>query len=644
VYWLNFLVPFGYICLYESVFGGSEGLRLAHTALVGALTSGALLLTTQIVRRLPPARRTIGQRFAAGVLAALTTSLAFIYLTTFVSSVSWGDNVNYRILWSHLGNSSLVLSGSPLGGPLVIALIGGVLVLFALLGIVLYRSYRALMRAMAPIDWHPAMLRGGAPRWWTQRGPVAASVASAALLAYQVDAAPYQFFREPVTDFFGWPKASALIEMDPERHAAALEDQRVRSQYPAAQDFEARNVILIVVDALRADHMAIHGYRRDTTPHLSAIQSRGKLHKVDMGLSTCSESYCGIASILASRPFHQVSSRSLKLHEILQKVGYRINFVLAGEHRDWPYLDEFYGSNVDFYYDFQTAGKRFPTDDMLLLDGISEIPEYSGTPNFFYFFAMSAHQLGARYPEFRTFEPSDIGETGALFNEIAGTMRTESGEVQAIDENIATPETLTNYYDNGVVQVDAFIDHILDGLFAKGYLQNSLVVITGDHGDGLGEHGHFGHSRYLHQEDIHVPIVFLDGDPSSYRNSEFATHIDIAPTIVDRLGLAIPESWAGDSLLDPARERITTHQTRRGQNICRAAVSRDAEGDVTKLIRCGQQADSEDEFYELGPDPRERVNLATAPSAQDRIAPLRRSLSRFSGLTVSRCNRGECTD
>src|SRR5262249_49168770 len=125
-------------------------------------------------------------------------------------------------------------------------------------------------------------------------------------------------------------------------------------------------------------------------------------------------------------------------------------------------------------------------------------------------------------------------------------------------------QEIVNNYDNGVRQSDHVIRELFQILANKGYLRGSLIVVTADHGDGLGEHGHFGHTRYLYQGQILVRLLFFDPDARGYRNGDFATHGDIAPTIVERLGLPLPRTWSGRSLLRAGVKEYSLHQVRRG--------------------------------------------------------------------------------
>ena len=108
-----------------------------------------------------------------------------------------------------------------------------------------------------------------------------------------------------------------------------------------------------------------------------------------MALSTCSESYCGIASTFASRPFHEVSEKSVKLHSVLKNLGYRIDFFISGDHRSWKYLRKFYGNNVDQFDDYVANSHYAVDDDRKILEDLERVAAFSGQPSFFYIFLMS---------------------------------------------------------------------------------------------------------------------------------------------------------------------------------------------------------------------------------------------------------------
>ena len=293
------------------------------------------------------------------------------------------------------------------------------------------------------------------------------------------------------------------------------------------------------------------------------------------------------------------------LHDVLHDQGYRTHFILAGWHDVWYDLRALYGRSIDYSYEGTQTERYLPDDDRLLLEGLEPVPASNGTPAFFYFHLMSAHDTGVYGPEFNRWQPS-------LGFQLGGTFSVRGND----------PVTSGNTYDNKLLKVDAIIEQLFGALDRKGYLQDAMVVILGDHGQGLGEHGHYGHGRRLYEEDLRIPLLFVDDPAVPYRHLSTAVQTDVAPTILDRLALPVPDSWTGRSLLSAnAGPAFSTHYGCMGGN--NAAVFQDG-GRAWKFIR--GRADG-DELYDLSGDPTERTN---------RVADLgaRQALTRGRALLV----------
>jgi arylsulfatase A-like enzyme len=168
-------------------------------------------------------------------------------------------------------------------------------------------------------------------------------------------------------------------------------------------------------------------------------------------------------------------------------------------------------------------------------------------------------------------------------------------------------------YDDKVLQADGMIRRLFDALAAKHYLDDAIVVVTGDHGEGLGER-HWAHGWHLYNEDIRIPLLLYDSPgarAATYPDLSFGVQVDIAPTILDRLGLPIPASWQGQSLLSPSVRRFTRHQTYFLPNRF-AVLYRDGDA-LFKFIATPQYG--KEELYDLRKDAREQHNLVTDKSA-----------------------------
>lgn len=313
-----------------------------------------------------------------------------------------------------------------------------------------------------------------------------------------------------------------------------LEDQ-VRAAYQPNPDANKRNVVMIVVDALRADHMGIYGYERDTTPYLGKLEQAGILQKVGDMRATCAETVCGLLSMYASKFVSGFSSRPMTMQEVLRKHGYGIRIVLGGDHTNFYGMTKIY-REVDSFFDGSMAQGYYPNDDTFVTAKADALPAWDARPVLLQYHLMSAHTLGKRNHGTGHYAPAKnyIG-TPSMYSPAAGTVA----------------EATRNHYDNGVVQADNTIKEILAALQKKGYLSNAIVVITADHGEALGEHGLFTHANSLHEPLLRIPFVMLSfGEKAAPlpKGLSNASQVDIAPTVLAQLNVPAPASWSGVAL------------------------------------------------------------------------------------------------
>jgi hypothetical protein len=275
-----------------------------------------------------------------------------------------------------------------------------------------------------------------------------------------------------------------------------------------------------------------------TSPFIGSLIDSGRAVKVDRCFSTCACTTCGVASILLSRTWNDCSYQGFNIIALLHDHGYSTYAFLSGSHRNWYNMPKLYSDDCTVY-DGRDAKKYYFNDDRVLLEGLKDVHLYQDTPAFFYFHLLSTHPLGLLQDKYDVYRPCK-----------------KSIGVPDIND-----EALVNEYDNKVIQADDIIKQIFSALADKGYLKNSLVMITSDHGQGLGEHGKYGHVYWLYQEEVSIPLIIYDSDTSLYRNHTLARQIDIAPTILDRLGLAKPNTWMGESLLQNFIAPYSYHET-----------------------------------------------------------------------------------
>ena len=343
------------------------------------------------------------------------------------------------------------------------------------------------------------------------------------------------------------------------------------------------NIILIHGDALRADRLGAYGNNRNTSSFIDEIIATGA-KKVPFGISNCSESICGFSSVLTSS-FSFLTSPT-GIFEILSQQGYINNFIGAGSlyHAGLdsyirPRVDNFLRADLDINY--------YMHDDRYVLDILDKYPDYSGVPNLFYLRMMSSHGLGSHQQKYKKYEPT----RESLLFMLGG----ESQRQAAIND-----------HDNRASQFDDYVETIFSSLGEKGYLDHAIVVIFGDHGDALGEHGSYGHYQTLYQEEVHVPLIFWSSSNIEMEIDThfFATLMDIPATLLYQLKQPVPDFFMGSPLQLTRAEKIGFLDSKK-ETI--GLVYQD-NGQLLKLI-FGRNDPSQAELYDLRNDPDERVNL-----------------------------------
>jgi hypothetical protein len=304
-----------------------------------------------------------------------------------------------------------------------------------------------------------------------------------------------------------------------------------------------RNVILIVGDALRGDHLGALDYSRPTTPYLDRLVASGQSALIQRIVSICSESYCGLMGIARSKFVHEFSRASLTLQQVLAQHGYQIALILGGDHTNFYGLSDALGP-ADIYWD-GSMSTVYVNDDRAVVERVNELSPWDGKPMFLQLHLMSSHGLGKRHEEFVQFVPA----------------RNYYRRKPGISDERRSAEAI-NYYDNGILQFDAIVKDLLESLERRGYLDDAVVIITGDHGEMLGEHGFYAHANKVFEPALDVPLVVLrfgyQGEPLEPR--PFASQVDIAPTILKELELPVPPGWSGTALQQPTIRKFSFFQ------------------------------------------------------------------------------------
>jgi len=349
-----------------------------------------------------------------------------------------------------------------------------------------------------------------------------------------------------------------------------------------------KNVLLITLDALRADHLSSYGYERETTPFIDDFATRGA--RFTSAFSASSHTREAIPSILTGRyPDEAIDDRYRRSADTIAE-RLRGGFATAGFHSN-PFVSRAYGFDQGFETfddDLRLGGNRLLALAQRALDKLrnrhyaraDEINERSlswlGSLEDDRPFLLWNHYM----------DPHGPYEAPAEYQRrFRGEAISRKQSTKLYHRAIKDPESVTDaerrhlidLYDAEIAYTDDRLEALFGALEERGLLEGTLVVITADHGDAFGENGYYEHPRYLHDELVHVPLI-LAGPGVTPGTVEVPTStLDIATTVlsaVDRSdeGLpgedlravaATPENYAGRTVISQARgEKEDSHLRR----------------------------------------------------------------------------------
>lgn len=285
-------------------------------------------------------------------------------------------------------------------------------------------------------------------------------------------------------------------------------------------------ILLIVVDALRADRVSPGPLADEVTPNLQGLlRSGGRYFSLR---SACAESVCGLTSLFSGREPHRMVRGQETLTDVLRAKGFVTYAFLSGAHSNYYGLDERVG-RFDVYFDDLNRPAKSLNDDADLVEfalrRLRDERQNTSTqrPRFLYFHLMSAHGVARVEERFKQRTPS-MNRYHALF---LGT------------RDPASLVAVKNGYDNGVAQADFYAYHLIRSLRDLGLLsERSLIIVTADHGESLGEDGQFAHGRVLTDSMLEIPLVWFG---PTCRELQFGLRVqaEIAQCIARVVGLDV---------------------------------------------------------------------------------------------------------
>ncbi|HEY0781056.1 MAG TPA: sulfatase [Thermoanaerobaculia bacterium] len=335
--------------------------------------------------------------------------------------------------------------------------------------------------------------------------------------------------------------------------AAALLAAGCRSKAPPP-----RNVILIVVDTLRADHLGVYGYPRDTSPNFDALARGAALFTNARSQASCT--YPSVNSILTSRYpaafFGQpddamgIPAAIPSLADILHSRGFHTVAISASPivRRHWSRFNPKGGYDRGFeVFDEQCLWK---SADCMTAAALPHLHSDPARPLFLYLHYLDPHgpySPPARLREFAT------GPTDKDFirrgdpNPIADHLYKGGPDPHVTADDL---RYLVGLYDDEIAYFDDQLGKLLRAIDAAGLRDDTLLVLAADHGEEFLEHGNVKHCHSLYDALVHTPLVVrVPGTVPHPRITAPVENLDIVPTILDYLRLPAPPSGlAGRSL------------------------------------------------------------------------------------------------
>ncbi|HKP57598.1 MAG TPA: sulfatase-like hydrolase/transferase [Polyangiales bacterium] len=407
-------------------------------------------------------------------------------------------------------------------------------------------------------------------------------------------------------------------------HASAEPDLSARPKAPP----EAGNILFIVVDTLRADHLPLYGYQNGKTPRLDAFAKDAI--RFDAAFANASWTRPSFASILSGR--YPASHRTMAkgdalpneiatLPEALRSFGYTTRGIVTN-YNVAPFFNFHQGFDVYRYLEPNFVLGANDTAAKLLLvqfmrQRIETVRAKSGRV-----------EVGSAYQDASVVNKQLLGmldqQPKAPWFFFVGYMDPHdpyyphpydgTAYARAAHQEPDPDEApaLRKLYDGEITYWDENFGQLIDELKRRNIYDELTIVITADHGEEFHEHGGFWHGTTLYDEQVRVPLLVKlpGGEMRGNVVRHWVQSIDLMPTLLKRAGVAIPQGVQGRELFAGNTE-VFAEESHEG-NVLRA-LRIDRGGAQLKLITANPgnpRKLAEREFYRVDQDPREQVNLA----------------------------------
>jgi len=435
-------------------------------------------------------------------------------------------------------------------------------------------------------------------------------------------------------------------------------NQETKSAQPARP-----NVVLITMDTVRADHLSLYGYARETTPYLRDFARHATLYSraiatSDQTLTTHASMFTGLypswhgayIKTLNHPNGGALDDRYTTLAEVLRGHGYWTvaevaNYVLlapetglakgfAVYHARQPFLlslglhdfrNRFFlmaraGALLNLVLDTSVFDGRLLRAADINRHAVALLDEARNTRQPFFLFLnyMDAHAPYTPPP------PFDLKFGGAHPHLNAGSIVDLTTAVDSGRHHINAQERsyFISQYDGGIAYEDEQIHDLMARLRDLGLFENTLIVITADHGEAFGEHDLIQHSTgSVYQGLVHVPLLIKYPHQHEARKSDpLVSEVDLMPTVLDVAGISLPFGLQGRSLYSPPAEDLETVYSESMASPSLVALNSKFRGSRCAMfvgpVKVITSTEGLPELYDLAADPNETHNLYRADDSR----------------------------
>jgi len=310
---------------------------------------------------------------------------------------------------------------------------------------------------------------------------------------------------------------------------------------PSAKNLQP-NVILISIDTLRADHVGIYGYQKNTTPNIDQIAREGIYFS--HAFTTSPWTLPAHISLFTGLPpsVHMVERQDTRLNKKIQTIPeiFQANGYSTGGIITLPFVAQQYGFSRGFDYFKQRFHKK---SDIVTDEALSWISANLQNPFFLFLHYCDVHWPFA--PPQKYAQLFGINTDKKKWHWVGKHLFLKKFIDPAINMPQKVKKDVIALYDGEIAHVDYHIGRLFDYLKKGGLKKNTIVIITSDHGEEFKEHQSFGHGHHFYSEVTKIPIIihFPLKITAGVRVKEAVSLLDLPLTILKLAQLEAPAQF-----------------------------------------------------------------------------------------------------